>query len=135
MTAARRVSMLIASSTVAAGTGRLCAQEAAVRRRGRSGTGRSGRGRFGAAAHTGEEVEHQGVELLGALNVYAWRRVRHDAELGAADALRDLFRLPLRDEQVVLARDHVRRHRQRAEAVARVVAGAGVELAQEGVAR
>ena len=78
-----------------------------------------------------EEVEHGRVELLGLLELDAVGGAVEHREAGARNQLGELARLPERHEHVVLRADHVHRHRQRADPVARLVAGACVELADE----
>ena len=63
------------------------------------------------------------------------RSARHDGQLSPGHELGDLLRLQRGHEEVALGPDDVERHRQRAQPVAGVVSRAGVELADERVAR
>ena len=81
-----------------------------------------------------DEPEHGRVELLGPLEREPVRRLGSTVSFAPGISAAMLPRLPDRHEDVALAADHVRRHRERAEPVASVVAAARGELAAERLA-
>src|SRR5579884_2708183 len=81
-----------------------------------------------------QEVEHQPVVLPRALEVDGVGGALDDRQACARDQLRELTGLPRGDEQVLLGADHVHGQAQAAQPVARLVRGAGSELAQVALA-